>query len=149
MLLKDLDLDSFRAKTEEGFHVRLDAETTRLVKRLPKGARNWGTARKALNIFLRDVLYNHYLRSRHRFDELERWLEVPLDRDVATSLRREREGVDLPRWGTIKGLTPEVNRRFQIVARYVAQRSGMERVHLDLRYWRRQEDGNGGWRRDV
>ena len=84
-----------------------------LKRRLPKGARSWGAARKALNIFLRDVLYNHYLRSHHGLDRLEDWLEVPLDRDVAVALRAESEGGELPRWKTIKRLTPDVSGRYQ------------------------------------
>ena len=75
------------ATRRQRFQSRLNVATRRLKDRLPKGARNWGAARKALNIFLRDVLYNHYLRSRHHLDRLEEWLEVPLDRDVAAALR--------------------------------------------------------------
>lgn len=140
--LKELDLGSFRAKSQEGFRARLNASTKRLRNRLPKGAKNWGAARKALNIFLRDVLYNHYLRSRHRFDRLERWLEVPLDRDVATALCREPEGGGLPRWRTIKRLTPKLSCRYQTVALEVARRKGTERVHLDLYYWRRRQNAS-------
>src|SRR5438067_10654261 len=114
--LKQLDLAAFRGGSRERFEARLNVATRRLERRLPRGARNWGAARKALNIFLRDVLYNHYLRSRHALDRLEEWLEVPLDRDVAVALRGESEGAALPRWKTIKRLTPDVSRRYQSVA---------------------------------
>ncbi len=139
--LKELDLDLFRVRNRDSFHARLSAATRRLKGRLPKRARNWGAARKALNIFLRDALYNHYLRSRHGLERLEEWLEVPLDRDVATALRRETQGASLPRWKTIKRLTPKISRRYQAVAQVVARRKGTQRVHLDLYYWRRRNGG--------
>ena len=136
--LKRLDLAAFRTGSRQRFQSRLNVATRRLKDRLPKGARNWGAARKALNIFLSDVLYNHYLRSRHHLDRLEEWLEVPLDRDVAAALRAESEGAAPPRWKTIKRLTPDVSRRYQAIAQVVARRRGIQRVHLDLHYWRRR-----------
>jgi hypothetical protein len=51
--LKELNLDSFRTSTEQQFRARLNTATKRLKDRLPKKARNWGAARKAINIFLR------------------------------------------------------------------------------------------------
>ena len=137
--LKQLDLAAFRTRTPERFQARLNMTTRHLKGRLPRGARNWGAARKAVNIFLRDVLYNHYLRSRHALNRLEEWLEVPLDRDVAAALRGESEGAALPRWKTIKRLTPDVSRRYQSIAEVVARRKGTDRVHLDLHYWRRRD----------
>jgi len=53
--LKRLDLRRFKAKTAIVFRDALDRETNKLKNALPIGARNWGAARKALNIFLRDV----------------------------------------------------------------------------------------------
>jgi hypothetical protein len=52
-------------------------------------------ARKALNIFLRDVFYNHYLREEYGFGRLEQWLELPLDMDAARGLREDSGDVDI------------------------------------------------------
>lgn len=141
LFLKELNLDSFRTSTEQQFRARLNTATKRLRDRLPRKARNWGAARKAINIFLRDALYNHYLRSRYRLDHIEGWLEVPLDRNVAMGLCAEPEGDSLPRWKTIKELTSKPSRQYQAVADKVAQRKRTQRVHLDLYYWRRSQDG--------
>lgn len=139
LFLKELNLDSFRAKTEQQFRARLNTATKRLRDRLPRRARNWGAARKAINIFLRDALYNHYLRSRYRLDRIEGWLEVPLDRNVATGLYAETEGASLTRWKTIKVLTPKLSSQYQAVADKVACRKRTQRVHLDLYYFRRKQ----------
>jgi hypothetical protein len=99
--------------------------------------RRWGTARKALNLFLRDVLYNRYLYEEHRFfQELEPLLELPLDSDAAQGLRQEPEGQQLEKWPKLKCLTVIISDEYQDVAQHVAVRLGFARVHLDLRYWR-------------
>jgi hypothetical protein len=46
---------------------------------LPAGAKNWGAARKALNLVLRDILYNQYLQREYGFNRIGKWLELPLD----------------------------------------------------------------------
>jgi hypothetical protein len=142
LFLKELNLDSFRTGNEQQFRSRLNTATKHLKDRLPRKARNWGAARKAINIFLRDALYNHYLRSRYRLDRLEGWLEVPLDRNVAMGLCAEPEGVKLPRWKSIKSLTEkreEISLQYQAVANKVARRKRTQRVHLDLYYFRRKQ----------
>ena len=70
--LKELDVGSFRVKDPRLFRSRLNVATRRLRERLPRRARHWGSARKALNIFLRDVLYNHYWSSPDFVDTLRR-----------------------------------------------------------------------------
>jgi hypothetical protein len=135
--LKRINLETFRAESAGAFDARLDSATEELRRRLPEGARNWGAARKALNVFLRDVLYNSYLRSRYRFDQIETWLEAPLDRYVAHALLGEAEGGLLPPCPTIKRLTPRISAQYQAAARSVAKRMGTAPVHLDLYYWQR------------
>ena len=119
------------------FQTMLDNNTETLKRAFPMGARNWGTARKCLNIFLRDVLYNRYLSEHFEFEQFESHLEIPLDRDVGSALREQPEGFELPRWRTIKFLTQSDSRQFQLAARQVARRLGTHPVHLDLIYWRR------------
>jgi hypothetical protein len=135
--LEDLPLRKFHVPTRTRFRRVLDEHTDQLQKKLPRGARNWGAARKALNIFLRDVVYNQYLCRHYGLRRLERWLEVPLDKDVAKALLRDKpETMELPRWRSIKRLTPEVSKRYQTAATTVAKERGVARIHLDLDYWR-------------
>jgi len=90
------------------FERLLDQETLTFKRRLPAGARHWGTARKALDVFLRDAAYNHYLREYFGLGPVEAWLEIPLDQDTAAGLRRDAPGSGLPRWPGVRHLTPEV-----------------------------------------
>lgn len=90
-----MPLDMFATPTEERFLVVLNNETEKLRCSLPKGAQNWGTARKAINLFLRDALYNRYLSEHYGLDRIEAFLEIPLDGDVAGALHNLK-GDDLP-----------------------------------------------------
>lgn len=49
-------MSSFVVRSQPQFLAKLDAETCRLQTVLPAGTRHWGSARKALNLFLRDAL---------------------------------------------------------------------------------------------
>ena len=53
--LSDLNLGYFVVKREKLFRGRLDRHTELLRRRLPSGAKHWGTARKALTLFLQDI----------------------------------------------------------------------------------------------
>lgn len=135
--LRELNLADFRIRSRSEFTAVLDKHTGKLKSKLPQRARNWGTARKALNIFLRDALYNRYLCAHHELRRLEPWLEVPLDRYVAMGLIGENESrTVLPSWRSIKSLTPQVSSAFQRVAANVAAKAHVARVHLDIKYWR-------------
>ena len=138
--LNGLDLGHFRVDTPAAFRRELDEETENLQKAFPVDARHWGAARKALNIFLRDVLYHHYLCEEFGFRHLEPWLEVPLDSQVAHGLLGEPEGSGLTRWRTIKNLTATTSDDYQNIAERVAQRRRVARVHLDLIYWRNKDE---------
>jgi hypothetical protein len=101
---------------------------------MPRYAPYWGTARKSLNLFFRDALYNFYLRKECGLEKFEKYMEIPLDSFVGKELREEDRG--LPRWDAVIRLTPEVSAQFQGVASRVAKREGTARVHLDVLYWR-------------
>lgn len=133
---KELDLGRFAVASERVFIQRLNAATANLCKRFPRGARNWGAARKALNLFLRDALYNTFLSKHYHLGRLEAWLEIPLDRDVAAGLYSDSHGDRLPKWIGFKHLKPEVSKIYQQAAKLVAKKQHIERVHLDLTYWR-------------
>jgi hypothetical protein len=85
--LGKLELKPFGVGRAELFSSRLDAATTQLQRVLPRGARGWGTARKALNIFLRDATYNNFLRARFSLHRAESLLEIPLDSITARELK--------------------------------------------------------------
>jgi hypothetical protein len=138
--LKELDLETFAVVREMDFVRRLDSATVNLCRRFPKGARNWGAARKAVNLFLRDALYNSYLARHFHIDRLEHWLEIPLDQYVAAGLHKDLRGEGLPQWAGIKHVTSDESMAFQQVAKVVARKKGIARIHLDLVYWR----GKGG-----
>ena len=116
------------------FRRALDRATTSLAKLLPKD--RWGAARKFLNIYLRNVTYNHYLRRAYRLERVEHLLELPMDSFAAKQLRKRREGSALPRWKGVIHLTPEASAAYQDAAARVADRASIYRVHLDVIFWR-------------
>jgi hypothetical protein len=138
-----IDLGAFRTKDEAAFLSTLDAETEKLQQTLPRGAQNWGAARKACNLFLRDICYNRFLCERHGLADSEEWMEIPLDGLVATALKRKGKRGGLPRWPGINGLTAEVSAKYQAFAREVAKEQGISRVHLDMRLWTTERERNG------
>jgi hypothetical protein len=117
------------------FRRNLDAATEQLRKALPRGGQSWGIARKALNLFLRGALYNHYLRGAYRLQQSEAWYEVPLDGMVAGALSARLPDVALPRWGTIRALSVTDSDAYQRALSDFAARSGTARVHLDTVLW--------------
>jgi hypothetical protein len=132
--LKSIDLQQFKTQTEEDFQKQLDSGTNDLAKFV-----DWGGARKVLNIFLRDVLYNYYLRENFGFGQIEKWLELPLDGHVAKSLLVEPEGKNLPQWNGIIRLNSGMSKQYQDTAKQVAARHGIYPVSLDLIYWRAEK----------
>lgn len=130
-----IDLASFRTKDEQIFLTILEARTGELKEAFPRGAQNWGAARKALNLFLRDICYNRFLCERYGLSDSEEWMEIPLDSLVATALKRKGKRDELPHWPGINRLTSEISASFQAFARQVATQQGISRVHLDMRLW--------------
>ncbi len=113
----------------------LDRQTEFLLDDFPISGRPWGAARKAINLFLRDTLYNQYLCRRFGFHKLESWLEVPLDSASARGLKLAAGRGVLPRWPGLKHLGPAVSEEFQEFATGHARTIGLERVHLDMYLW--------------
>jgi hypothetical protein len=138
-----IDIRIFRAKDEAAFLEVLDQETENLRRALPEGAQNWGAARKALNLFLRDVCYNRFLCEIHGLAQAEDWMEIPLDSLISASLKRKSMRGQLPAWPGLNRLTPEVSSKFQAFARQVAMERRISRVHLDMRLWIEARERNG------
>ena len=137
--LSSLNLKEFSVDKEADFLAQLDKHTEILRTKLPKGAQNWGTARKALNLFLLQSFYDKYLSKKFDLDKIEYFLEVPLDKDVATSLQQaDKDKIILKKWKSIKSLTSDQSDTFQKVAALYASRwkPPMAKAHLDMIFWR-------------
>ena len=142
--LEELDLTALRKVGESKFTHWLDDRTEELRKCFPEDAQHWGAARKAINVFLENALYDRFLSKEYGLDALEGVLEIPLDSQTAKGLKKDLEDPKgnrltshtLPEWDSIKRLKPEVSRKFQDCANEVAQAEQTSRIYLDLKYWR-------------
>lgn len=138
-----IDLEEFRNElVSDNFKTYLDIQTKNLVKLFPDGGKSWGAARKGLNLFFREVSYNFYLANYLEipFDlkkngKVLSQLEVPLDKDVALCLMKLFP--DLPKWQSIKNLTPSESNQYQAKAKHYAEKLKIPRIHLDLEFWRK------------
>jgi hypothetical protein len=125
------------AQSGPSFPSLLDDLTHRLKRTLPVGGDHWGAARKFLNIFLRDALYNYVLRDAFDLQSVESYLEIPVDRQVAIKLQEAAsQEDDLPKWQSVISLDASLNAKYQNIAGRTATTFGISRVHLDLLYWR-------------
>lgn len=124
-------------ESEPAFQSWLDQCTADLCKGYGLQTPPFGTARKAINLFLRGVTFNHYLRQAYRLDEIEAFLEVPVDSLVGKALRdRAPEGCDIPVWRTLKGLTRDENAQYQAGAQRLAESWGLPaRIFVDAVLW--------------
>lgn len=134
--LASMDLRHFAVDSEKSFLRVLDRETKKLMQALPVGTKNWGAARKALNIFLRDCVYDRFLCEHFGLAQIHPWLELPLDSYAAVGLGKTLLGSSLPKWDAIKRLKEEDSAAYQQVAREVASRLGCHPVDLDIYLWR-------------
>lgn len=137
--LARVPLTQFSVPTETKFRAVLSYQTSRLLQTFPKRARKWGLARKCLNLFLRDALYNYYLNPAFNLGLIESFLEIPLDSRVAKSLNHLAGRGKLPRWLGVRALESNVSKKFQGFARKHAQdrQHPFARVHLDNDFWLR------------
>lgn len=142
---QDLDLGTFEVTSERLFLVELDQATEDLSGRLcPK---NWGAARKALNLFLRDVMYDACLPVHHKLEgSLLCWLELPLDSRSVRFIKSEGKAIakqdgtcklPLAPKGkfTIRDLVKPQSNQLQKYASVVASHKGYKRVELDEEAW--------------
>lgn len=128
-------------KDEASFKRFLDSHTDQLVDKFPKGGKSWGAARKGLNLFFRDLVYNIFIAEQYhlevsfeQFNEEVKHLEVPLDSYVAQGLFKQ-SNKKLPRWISIKELKTEKSEQYQAFALEYANELKIARVNLDLLFW--------------
>jgi len=130
-----IDLSQIPASNLNEYIAWLDEHTNALLERLPIRNRPWGAARKAMNLFMRDTLYNQYLNDHYSIGTLEPWMEVPLDSAVAKGLKRYARRGRLPHWPGLKNLNARENDVFQEYALDYAKIKNIPRVHLDIYLW--------------
>lgn len=138
----------FEALTDERSYLKfLDSHTKKLnlIFRNNEEGNYWGAARKALNLFFRDLVYNKFISEQYKlpksFEEqnnLFSHLEIPLDKYSGQWIQRRSE--DVLKWKSIKEIDAEINRCFQLAAKKLADERGVARVHLDLISWRVDEE---------
>jgi len=133
--LARMSLTQVPKSSEKRYRLWLDRQTELLLNSLPIRNRPWGAARKAINLFLRDALYNKYLSKQFKLQSIETWLEVPLDSVVAKGLKLHSNRGELPRWPGLKNLKPNISKGFQVFASKQAILKGIARVHLDMYLW--------------
>ena len=146
--LSEMALGPFGTTGRAGFADALERETKALQKALPKEAASWGLARKALNVFLRNCLYNYYLRRDFQLNRAELFFELPLDRLAVTGLKktlkrelkRQVRVRSLPIWRGVKNLSQDDSARFQEYASCLAQSRVYARVHLDTGFFTDREE---------
>jgi len=130
-------LELFYAPPNDGgkYRVWLNLQTNALLKEFPTTTKPWGAARKALNLFMRDIFNNRYLNKVYDLDYIEKVLEIPLDSAVAKGLKKEDVKGKLPEWPGLKGLTREISDQYQKAAGALAKKRKIPTVHLDMYLW--------------
>lgn len=135
--LAGLDLRLFAVSDRRDFARQLDKCTNALRRRFPERARNWGAARKAMNVFLRNSYYNQFLCSSCNLHLAVAFYEVPLDSIVASELRKLDKRKVLPKWQGIKYLDKHTNAVYQSFLGQLAVQFAIDRVHLDVILWQK------------
>jgi hypothetical protein len=138
--LATMPLGGFGVISELEFRDQLDDKSDDLMRELPRRGRSWGIARKLLNIFLRNSLYDFYLRTAWNLDRSEYWFEVPLDSIVAKQLRSDLERVfperpSVSRWPGVKYVTRPISDEYQRAIRDLAADMKIAPIHKDIYWW--------------
>jgi len=136
--LRKLNISKLTEKQANEYRSWLDKKTDGLMKRFPKGAKkNWGAARKAINLLMVAAYFNKVLSREYKLDKFKDVLETPLDGIAAKELREfARKNLKLRlQFPGIKHLTPQVSEQFQNVASNYARQIGIPRAELDLILW--------------
>jgi len=115
-------IDLLNKKTDE-LQLRLQEQRARQAKAGSTKAKLWGSARKVLNVFLCEAYFNRALERSYNLRELADWLEVPLDSQVVTEIRRKAQEFGFEKPPSVRGvkwLDQETSATYQTLAREVA-----------------------------
>jgi hypothetical protein len=132
---KRIDFSKIPMEQKE-FAVWLETNTEELRATFPKVARNYGAARKALNLFLRDASYNVILNRAYDLDRLLPLLEVPVDSFTANHLHKYEPSIILKKWDSLKRVKDTELKKYQEAAQLLAEKWGINRVDLDAFFYR-------------
>lgn len=124
------------------YHQLLDRETDKLLLRFPASVQHqFGTARKALNLFFRDIMSHTYfiqtLQLKVGLKYLNQ-LELPMDSYTAKGIIRSFPDMKA-HWSGVKYLGKEENNLFQQKALLIAAHNKIQRVQLDVYWWREDQ----------
>ena len=140
--LEKINLDIFfqTLKDETLYTKYLNRHTNQLLEKYPSKAKSWGAARKALNLFFREVVYNKFIADYYKlpnnfkkFNVAVRSMELPLDKFTGTAIHKYSNNT-APVWKSIKKLSLDDSNSYQLKADVIA--NGIAKIHLDLAYWR-------------
>ncbi len=140
--LEEIQLEEFCRRNSKEFGEILDKHTHALSKEIrDSSSAYWGSARKALNLLLENAAYHSVLRKEYRLDEIEPFMEIPLDRQVAEHLIEcaMKRNKTLPRWKTIKDLIIDDSNVYQDFALVFAKEKECTRIQLDVLLWRNKD----------
>jgi hypothetical protein len=137
--LAKLDLSKLQTIQPSTYPGILNEWTDSLKEALPPNANHWGTARKAINVFMVQVFLNRYLAEEYGLNKFDDVLETSLDSQAAHILRKRTGRGKLPRWNGIKRLRPEESARYQEFAAKRAKEEEIPRACLDIQLWRAEK----------
>lgn len=142
----ELDVFFYCLKEKIEYLKALNNWTLELEKLYEKAAPdNWGAARKSLNLFFRDIVYNKFLCEKYRlhitkndYNTAIEHLEIPLDRNVAEKIIKNKTEriINLTRWNGIINLNKEESDKYQSEAINIAKKIKTVPIHLDLIFWK-------------
>ena len=134
--LADIQLRDIPDTPAEAYEEWLDHRTGEILGGLQVQVRPWGTVRKAINLFMRACICDHYLRREFYLERIEPLAEIPLDGIVAGALKRRAGHGQLPVWVALKWLKKDEHRKFQVfAAEYARELHLPARVYLDNYLW--------------
>lgn len=118
----------------------LDLQTKRLLNDQPSLEIQFGSARKVLNIFLKNISNNGMFQSKYLKSEnfianngILSPLEIPIDSRVVEGIKKHIPSTkDLT---SIKSLTEAQHSDYQNKALLIGNNNGIARVHLDMYFW--------------
>lgn len=142
---KSIDLGEFaNALISNSYEPYLSTQTKKIIVFSDESACKlaFGSARKVLNIFFRNICYNTFFKEA-LFENIDlrdsnsifNQLELPIDKDVAINLL-ERQGKSKREWKGVKHLEADGNASYQEWATAYAKEINMPRIHLDLIFWK-------------
>lgn len=134
--LCNLDLAATPTSSQWEYQRWLDITTDAILSALPVENDPWGTARKALNLFMRACICDHHLRGAYGLDKIEGWAEIPVDGVMARALKKKAGRGVLPCWRGLKHLKKADHQPFQEFAIQYARDLGLPApVYLDNYLW--------------